>query len=690
MNMKAIQRLLNLLPDGPKKEQLMAKFAKAQGQAKDGLHDVFEFAAKGHIKIEQIDEKGNVMGVLADQANLVVDGAEEILLRAFSGDPDRTLYKVRIPKSEDGTKTFHIAVDGISEVVDGVDQLKYAPNVYWKAVEDDEFDISYGYRPKTVYLKEEASMEVGKKAFKIYPKPVSGGIPITSEIYSTQTNLFIGLGDGENAPIALDDSRLKYTGDWTDEDGAKVAGAPSDSVTFEEKISNFAVEFATSESGARAEILVNDLVVDTVETFSATPGIKKVEFKGYDHTATTKVQIRFKDAAPSIEEPKLVIKSFHSDALSKDMNKLIHEFENFTNNFDTVTSYNTTNVAPFYTQLEHYPVDPDSVVVDYGSTAYERVGSLDEVTEGKYYLDAKTGKLYFNRTLSGLLIKYHTTGERYLLKPHTAFTATTVTRSIKNEVPDGAIDGTNTKFQLSKVPVNVGSLKLRLVEEGGSDRDLVANVDYTINVATGEVILTSAPVEGQALVAEYKSDASGRFIELPHAIDSVKVLDFATGAELSQAVDEARFDKGMFLIDASNKKRIIVSDQDASGASIVNYEILYRSSEAPGFETGYTRQVIEKPKIGIAYPWYQLDKGSVSFIAEFPEGVPNHNVTIREMILANGPRKDDNIDGFNDYPVDAFSIVRVGETRKEVTTGIRVTWTITLLNKDGNPFYGGY
>jgi hypothetical protein len=60
------------------------------------------------------------------------------------------------------------------------------------------------------------------------------------------------------------------------------------------------------------------------------------------------------------------------------------------------------------------------------------------------------------------------------------------------------------------------------------------------------------------------------------------------------------------------------------------------------------------------------------------------------MGLFDGPRADDKIEGFTNYPVDAFSLVRVGETRKEVTTGIRVTWTITLLNKDNQPFTGGF
>src|SRR5690606_19910773 len=118
-------------------------------------------------------------------------------------------------------------------------------------------------------------------------------------------------------------------------------------------------------------------------------------------------------------------------------------------------------------------------------------------------------------------------------------------------------------------------------------------------------------------------------------------------------------------------------------------EVTYKSKERPGVPTNYARAVIEKPKTTNEYPWFELDKGSVRFVAEFPEFTPAHNITIREMGLFDGPRADDKISGYYNYPVKAFSLVRVGETRKEVNTGIRITWTITLMNSEGQPFQGG-
>src|SRR6185437_9320587 len=99
MNMNVINRLMSMLPEGEKKNALRQKLesltSKSQKRGGDGLQDTFEFKPTGHIKIEAIDESGNVVGTLADQPNLVVNGAEEILLRAFSGDPNRVLYKNR-------------------------------------------------------------------------------------------------------------------------------------------------------------------------------------------------------------------------------------------------------------------------------------------------------------------------------------------------------------------------------------------------------------------------------------------------------------------------------------------------------------------------------------------------------------------------------------------------------------------
>src|SRR5690606_2655299 len=99
---QTFNKLLALLPEGQKKDELIEKLSTLRKKGKtggQGLHDEFSLKPVGHIQIEEIDQNGEVVGVLADQPNLVVDGAEEILLRAFSGDPDRILYKNRVLKS---------------------------------------------------------------------------------------------------------------------------------------------------------------------------------------------------------------------------------------------------------------------------------------------------------------------------------------------------------------------------------------------------------------------------------------------------------------------------------------------------------------------------------------------------------------------------------------------------------------
>ncbi|QHW35672.1 DUF2460 domain-containing protein (plasmid) [Paenibacillus rhizovicinus] len=691
MKLQTIEKLLALLPDGPKKQKFAADLkARMEKPKSGGLHDVFEFAPKGHIRIEKIDGSGNVLGLLADQANLVVNGAEEILLRAFSGDPERTLYKVRIPNDE--SKIYHIGIDAISEVVDGVDQLKYAPNIFWKAVEDKDFKSSYAYRPKTLFLKEETSTQVGKKAFRIVKTPVSGAIPITSEIYSSSTNMFIGIGDGKNYEVDLADDRLTYTGSWATSGENKVSPAIGDKIAFEEKISNFKVDYLSSDKGGRIEIYVDNVLKNEIECYDAAavvPVEKSFELSGLDHTLAHKIEIKFSAADAAIVNPEVAIAGIHFDALTKEMNGLIHELENFTKTFDTPTVYSTTNVAPFTTQLISFPVVPESLVVEYDGDAMDRVETKAEVAEGKYFADAQSGKLYFNRTLSGLLITYNVTGEQYIQKIASLLTADKVTHPITAEVPVGTIDGTNKLFKLAKKPLVAGTLAVTKVA-ADSTETLIASADVTPDLNAGTFTLKTAPVAGETLKVSYEWSEAAKTLDLPvKAATSVKVNGQAADKKvLTLAATKAEFGPGKFLVDGN---KLYLSPVDTDGSTIfTSFEVLYVSAEIPGVATGYTRQIIEKPKSGIAYPWYQLDKGTISFIAEFPENVPNHNITIREMILADGPRTDDKIDGYSNYPVDAFSIVRVGETRKEVSTGIRVTWTITLLNKDGDPFYGGY
>ncbi|SFJ62273.1 hypothetical protein SAMN02799624_05217 [Paenibacillus sp. UNC496MF] len=697
MNLNVIKKLIGMLPEGEKKQELIAKFnQKVGGKEKSGLHDTFEFAPKGHIRIESIDNDGHVLGILADQANLVVKGAEEILLRAFSGDPDQILYKVRMPKGDVSPK-YHVGLsDNISAAVGGVDQLNFAPNVFWRAVDDKDFDVFYSYRPHTVFIKEEAAdaSQVGKKAFTVHTKnDAPGCIPLGAEIYSTHTNMFIGLGDGKNYPVNLSDARLTYTSKWTDEDGKKVAVDADETIVFHEKISNFVLEYEKSNEGGQIGVYINGVLKDTIETLDSSlvaPEIASKAFTALNNEVETEITIEFSGADASVATPKVVVAGIRFDALSKDMNALIHEFESFTKTFDTQSFYSTTTSAPFMIQLEHFPIDPASLVIEYNTSTLQAVETLGEVAEGKYFVDPKYGKVYFNRALSNLLVTFNVTGEIYLARQASGLTSVTVTRAVANEVPTGVIDGNNKVFQLSKPNVVASSVVVHKTPSGGA-QVIVPTIDYTVDSVTGKITFTNGkqPVTGDAILVDYNNTTAAKEITLPNAPKTVQVLEYGTGVQLTVVTDDNLFGKGTYKLDAVNNK-IIVSDRNNAGNAIMSYEVFYESDEVPGVPTGYTRAVIEKPKAGTAYPWYQLDKGSVTFIAEFPENTPNSQVTIREMGLFDGPRADDKIEGFSNYPVDAFSLVRVGETRKEVTTGIRVTWTITLLNKDGQPFTGGF
>lgn len=656
MKVDAIEKILSLLPDGHKKRALQEKIKQLKSRSKPnkgGLHDQFEFEPKGRIKIEEIDETGKVVNVLAEQSNLVVNGAEEILLRAFSGDPERLLFKNRIPKNKE-TKKFHVNIDQVSKVVNGVDQLAASPNTFWKAVDDNEFEVSYSYHPITVYLREEVSDRVGHKAFTVHSEQVSGSIPLPAEVYSAHTNMFIGIGDGKHYDVSLDDERLTYSGNWSDKNGHKVSNSVGDRLEFTQKISNFVLGYQKSNTGGQIEVYIDDSLVETIETYDSEltePVVQEKVFDNLDHENEHHVLLHFSGADPSVESPEIEITSLKFDALDKSMNGLIHEFENYTNRFDTTTAYNTTTTPPYVIQLNHFPVKLDSIVVDYNGQIYTRVSSLDDVTEGTYYADEKYGRLYFSRAHTNVLVTYETTGEIYALVDAAKLPGVTVTRHEQEKDPDTG--------------------------------ELLYWTDETMQEkTTGE---TDFPV-----FVDVQEQARELTLDFEVKDQDLRVINYDTQEELTFVTSRNDFKQGTFMINDRNKRRLTVHEKDLSGSTVLKLEVLYKSDEQPGVPTGYCRAIIEKPKSGINYPWYSLDKGEVEFVAEFPEGVPNHNVTIREMGLFDGPRPGDGIDGFNNYPVDAFSLVRVGETRKEASTGLRVTWVITLVNKDGEPYKGGY
>ena len=90
-----------------------------------------------------------------------------------------------------------------------------------------------------------------------------------------------------------------------------------------------------------------------------------------------------------------------------------------------------------------------------------------------------------------------------------------------------------------------------------------------------------------------------------------------------------------------------------------------------------TRQLVERtdPVVGGKknpdYPWYIFRDKKIIFQAEFPPGVPQYPVTIREMGLFDS--------NWMDPHSKLFSIVRTGELYKDTSTGIRVTWEIQFV-----------
>lgn len=702
MNKNLIQKMLDLLPEGRKKERLISKYKRvleSKNGGESGLQDSFELEPKGHIKIEEIDSSGKVLGVLADKSNLVVNGAEEILLRSFSGDPNRILFKNRLPK-QDETEIFFIEEGKLSgeNLFDG-DQLLHSPNVLWSAVDDSKFDVGYGYFPITVYIKEETSTEYGKKAFRIYKDAVPGSVPLSAEIYSTYTNMFIGIGEGKYYKLNMNDPRLIFSEGFSPSEDAAQTSVEKHEVKYIGKISRFALDYEVTNKGAKIEIYVNGSLRDTVDSLDeslSNPITKSIEYDGFDNTVETEIKIVHAGANSDIENPEMTLKALYVDELTKDMNGLIKEFKNFESEFLTPAVYNTTPMGPYTIQLPNFPVKKGSVEIKYNELIFTEVDSPDKLTDNTFYLDDLHGVIEFNRALAGVNITYSITGEIYDTELPDTMTATNVSYVTasdlkQSETPVGVVNGLNKTFTLTKKNIKKDTV---IIKKSGIDLDEsdISQIDYS----TGEVVLEVAPNSGETITAEYvyvheeTTTIDANKYTTPYEIKegTLRLFD-QNGEELQRAENKQDFGDGKYMLVEGNKRAVLISLKNKDSESITRIEAIYKSDEKPGVPTNYSRAVIEKPKTVNEYPWFELDKGAVRFVAEFPELKPSHNVTIREMGLFDGPRMDDKIAGFNNYPVKAFSLVRVGETRKDVNTGIRITWTITLLNEEGKPFQGG-
>lgn len=701
MNQDALNKLFAMLPKGTRKQELMAKYTKLQTKSQkrggDGLNDTFEFKPTGHIKIEAIDESGDVVGVLADQPNLVVDGAEEILLRAFSGDPNRILYKNRLPKAASGvTGKIYIPESKLNnEVLIKDGQLLHAPNILWTEVNDEDFEVSYGYFPVTLYVKEEQSLEPGKKAFSLSKTAAADRVPLTSEIYSTFTNMFIGIGEGKHYSVDLMDARLTVSEGASRTSSRIETATEGESLEFTVKMSNFKLDVEKSSEGAQIDVFINGVLKETIDSLDSNleaPEVVSFEYDQLDTETETAVKIVHSGGDEGVVSPKMAIAGLHFDALHKGMNGLIKEFKNYETDFLTPAAFNTTPMAPFTIQLPNFPVKEGSVKINYEGIEFTE--ATEELTDTSFKVDYLRGVVTFNRALTGLMATYSSTGEIYDSELVASMTAGSGSAPIVTPTPvtnasaSGAVDGVNKNFTLSHSDVDSSTLVVKV------DGSVVAVESFTPSARS--FTLVTAPTSGQVVSADYTRNVSST---VNRSFNSYK-LAFAAKAEEVELFDQdgTKLQKvaglvdlvdGTFFVDPLDAKVIKMSQKKADGSFITRVEVKYKSDERPGVPTQYTRAVIEKPKTVNEYPWFELDKGSVKFVAEFPEMKPAHNITIREMGLFDGPRSDDKIAGFRNYPVKAFSLVRVGETRKEVNTGIRITWTITLLNADGQSFQGG-
>jgi hypothetical protein len=333
-----------------------------------------------------------------------------------------------------------------------------------------------------------------------------------------------------------------------------------------------------------------------------------------------------------------------------------------------------------------------SVKVTYEGTEFTEVSSLADLTATSFFVDEFHGVVTFARALTGVLVTYSTTGEVYDTEMVSTMTATTVsvvtisTNTVTDANPTGAVNGANTFFTVAHNDVNPTSL---VVKVGG-----VTVTPASFDNVTRIITLSTAPTQpvtvsyNYSLATTVNKPANIYHTAFKAKAGSVKLFD-QDGNQLTLVTDANSFGDGKFMLSSTDLTEVKMSKNKADGQPITRIEIVFKSDDMPGVPTNYTRAVIEKPKAVNAYPWFQLDKGAVQFVAEFPELKPAHNITIREMGLFDGPRADDMIAGFRNYPVKAFSLVRVGETRKDVHTGIRITWTITLLNESGEPFQGG-
>ena len=710
-----LRNTISQMPEGFKKRKLTTvlemllrakseKVVPQQSNRKGGgaLEDKLLYNPTGHIKVD-IMQNGKVIDTPVDKQNLVVKGSKEITLGALSGDVKHMLFKNRTIKAELGVTEleFDIPKAALKDraLADGI-RLLHTSDVIWNHIDEDNFSHEYSYIPKVSYLEEVPSTDPTKVRLKLTESVNATKIQLMSEIYSGSTNLFIGLGKGKDLPMApKGDKRFEFTsdGDFTIDTYKITTKKKAASFTFTDKISRFRLILQTHKLGADVKVSVDGQELETLVTYqSGEDKTLTFEKTGLDLGKQTVVKIEHSDSVEVVEGSELIIKEFRTDALDEGMNQLIEELKDYELDFSSPTLYKTTVEAPYTVTLPHLFVNKGSITVDYEEGKIVQVDSKEGVKKDHYYFDEATSTLYFNSALTSLYIGYVIDQKKLaqydVSKVNGNVTSTTITRDIvttHTQAPNsyGTGDDSETVFTLGHKGVKKETLTVTV-----NSVPKEVDTDYTLAydaVSDKDQITFNDPVpDTEIVMAGYDYEVT---TPTPTQVMKIALTDTTKedilsvedvlGEDELEKIEAEPFEEGQYqlledgiLLNPGNVETVAVATKDAS----------YK-----GEKTNYKRQVIQKDKTPTFYPWYELDKGIVNFVAEFEEGSFAQNFTIREMMLCNGPRKEDGIEGYNGYETKAFSLVRIPDVPVPTNVGIRVTWAIKLMDKDNKPYLGG-
>lgn len=710
-----IKNTIEQMPNGFRKQRLESILSKLvasrkvtnqkqESKRKGGgtLEDKLLYNPTGHIKVDLM-QKGKVIDTPVDKQNLVVKGSKEITLSALSGDVKHALFKNRTIKAELGVTELEFDIPKAAlrgkPLADGI-RLLHTSDVIWNHVNEDDFSHEFSYIPKVSYLEEVPSSDPTKIRVKLTESANATKIQLMSEFYSGSTNLFIALGKGKDLPMApKGDKRFKFTSesDFTLDAYKITTKTKGASFTFTDKISRFRLVLETHKLGADVKVSVDDEELETLVTYQSGEN-KTLTFEktGLDLGKQTTIKIEHSDSVEVSEGSELIIKEFRTDALDEGMNQLIEELKDYELDFTSPTLYKTTVEAPYTVTLPHHFINKESIRIDYEEGKMVQVGSKEEVKKDHYFFDEATSTLYFNSALTSLYIGY-TIDQKKMLQFDVSqangdVTSTTITRDITTthtQAPNsyGTGDDSETVFTLGHKGVKKETLNVTV---NAVPKEI--DTDFTLAydaVSDKDQITFNDPVpDTEIVMAGYDYEVT---TPTPTQVMKIELADVTKEAVLNveDLLGEKELTKEEGEPFVEGQYQVLEGAILINPGTVTNVAVSVKDDQYQGEKTNYKRQVIQKDKTPTFYPWYELDKGVVNFVAEFEEGVFAQNFTIREMMLCNGPREEDGIEGFNGYKTKAFSLVRIPEVPVPTNVGIRVTWSIKLMDKDNKPYLGG-